>query len=57
MNIILILCALIICLFGGYAEPTLPRREHPGVPSETDGLRRLLDRYPHRPDNRKRRLP
>jgi hypothetical protein len=30
MNIILTLCGLIICLFGGYAEPTLPGRESRG---------------------------
>jgi hypothetical protein len=45
MNIILILCALIIWLFGGYAEPTLPWREGRGVPPETNGFQRLRDRY------------
>jgi hypothetical protein len=38
MNMILILCALIICLFGGYAKPTLPGQDGGARRHETDGL-------------------
>jgi len=53
MNMILILCALIIWLFGGYAEPTLPGHDGRARGHETDGLLRLRDRNPYRPTNRR----
>ncbi len=57
MNMILILCALIIWLFGGYAEPTLPGHDGRARGHETDGLLRLRDRNPYRPTDRSGRLP
>jgi hypothetical protein len=58
MNITLVLCALIICLFGGYAEPCLPERQKRARRDEMDRVQRVRDRHPYRPVNRStRRLP
>ena len=38
MNMILILCTLVICLFGDYEESTLEEPKGQARPPETDGF-------------------
>jgi hypothetical protein len=53
MNIILILCALIIWLFGGYAEPTLPWREGRGGAARNEWLPTTAGSLPSSPRQQK----